>query len=335
MMMVRPVEFSDLTALEQLALSARGLMTTLPVEREHLETLIDSTRQSLLQDIDAPGGETYHFVLEDTDSNTIAGVAGIDSAVGLRTPFFSYRLEDVIHASDDLQIHNRVPALKLCHDYTGYTGLCTFYLSPDYDSYDNLQLLSRARLLFIAHHRDRFADRVLAELQGVTDEDGKSPFWENLGRHFFSMELEKANYLSGIRDKGFIADLMPRYPVYTTLLSRKARSVIGEVRPDRSPVVALLEQEGFSYEGYVDIFDAGPTLEASIDRLSTVRDSRIIQPESNTAPIKQQYLVSTLSTAAFRCVIAPGNVESVNLNNQIFEQLGLSKGESVRSIPLY
>jgi arginine/ornithine N-succinyltransferase beta subunit len=34
--------------------------------------------------------------------------------------------------------------------------------------------------------------------------------------------------------------------------------VIGQVHPDTEPALAMLKSEGFSYQGYVDIFDAGP-----------------------------------------------------------------------------
>jgi arginine N-succinyltransferase len=57
-----------------------------------------------------------------------------------------------------------------------------------------------------------------------------------------------------------VAELMPRHPVYVNLLPER-RAAIGEVHDDTQPARVLLEQEGFRYEGYVDIFDAGPTLE--------------------------------------------------------------------------
>ena len=54
---------------------------------------------------------------------------------------------------------------------------------------------------------------------------------------------------------------MPRHPVYVNLLPPSARDAIGAVHADTAPARAMLEQEGFRYEGYVDIFDAGPTVE--------------------------------------------------------------------------
>ena len=88
----------------------------------------------------------------------------------------------------------------------------------------NGALLSKSRLLFIAEFADRFAPKVIAELRGRLDADGRSPFWEGLGRHFFAMEYSTADYLTGIGQKSFIAELMPRHPVYVEpAAARRAR----------------------------------------------------------------------------------------------------------------
>jgi arginine N-succinyltransferase len=36
----------------------------------------------------------------------------------------------------------------------------------------------------------------------------------------------------------------------------------------------MLEQEGFSYDRYVDIFDGGPTVTAQTDQIRTIREAR-------------------------------------------------------------
>jgi arginine N-succinyltransferase len=74
--------------------------------------------------------------------------------------------------------------------------------------------------------------------------------------------------------KTFIAELMPAYPIYISLLPEAAREVIGQVHPNTAPARAILEKEGFSWRGSVDIFDAGPVLEAETDQIRAVRDSQ-------------------------------------------------------------
>ena len=111
----------------------------------------------------------------------------------------------------------------------------------------------------------------------MIDETGYSPFWESLGERFFSMEFSRADYLCGTGQKAFIAELMPKHPIYTHFLTPEAQAVIGEVHPQTAPARAVLEKEGFRYRNYVDIFDGGPTLECDIDRVRAIRKSRPVE----------------------------------------------------------
>lgn len=79
------------------------------------------------------------------------------------------------------------------------------------------------------------------------------------------------------RAKAFIAELMPKHPIYTHFLSEEAQAVIGEVHPQTAPARAVLEKEGFRYRHYIDIFDGGPTLECDIDRVRAIRKSRLVE----------------------------------------------------------
>ena len=77
-----------------------------------------------------------------------------------------------------------------------------------------------------------------------------------------SMDFDRADYLTGVGQKTFVAELMPKHPIYIDLLPETARAVIREPHPNTRPALSLLESEGFRCEGYVDIFDAGPTVQA-------------------------------------------------------------------------
>src|SRR5437667_460959 len=116
----------------------------------------------------------------------------------------------------------------------------------------------------------------LVDSSGRRDVNGLCPFWEGLVRHSFAMEYSTADYLTGIGQKAFIAELMPKHPVYVNLLPAGARDAIGAVHIDTAPARVMLEQEGFRYEGYVDIFDAGPTLECFRDNIDAVRRSQVL-----------------------------------------------------------
>lgn len=142
---------------------------------------------------------------------------------------------------------------------------------PEWRKEGNGYLLSKSRFMFMAAFRDKFNDKVVAEMRGVIDEHGYSPFWQSLGKRFFSMDFSRADFLCGTGQKAFIAELMPKHPIYTHFLSQEAQDVIGQVHPQTAPARAVLEKEGFRYRNYIDIFDGGPTLECDIDRVRAIR----------------------------------------------------------------
>ena len=68
------------------------------------------------------------FVLEDTDTGTVAGICAIEVAVGLNDPWYNYRVGTMVHASKELNVYNALPTLFLCNDHTGASELCTLFL---------------------------------------------------------------------------------------------------------------------------------------------------------------------------------------------------------------
>ena len=342
MFYVRPIAQDDLPAL--LALSERtgeGL-TTLPANAERLAARIGRSLASFAGNA-ARADECYVFVLVDGTQGKVVGISAIEAAVGLREPWYDYHVGTQVHASRGLSKYVAAPTLFLGNDHTGDSELCSLFLDVRYRHGRNGPLLAKSRLLFIAEFSDRFATKVIAELRGKLDADGKSPFWEGLGRHFFAMEYSRADYLTGIGQKAFIAELMPRHPVYTTLLPPEARAVIGEVHAASLPARTMLESEGFRYEGYVDIFDAGPTLECFRDNIHAVRQGQVLPVvvgEANPVPDSLTddvlWLVANRRFAEFRVVLcpAPARIAQFPLLPHAASALGVADGDTVRAVPL-
>ncbi|WP_148053389.1 arginine N-succinyltransferase, partial [Pseudomonas fluorescens] len=166
-------------------------------------------------------------VLEDDDQQVI-GVSALAGAVGLREPWYNYRVGLTVNTSADLGIRRQIPTLFLNNEMTGQSEICSLFLRPDQRQRHNGRLLSVARLLFVAEFPHLFGEKLIAELRGSADEHGCSPFWDSLGRHFFKMDFSHADHLSGLGNKSFIAELMPRQPLYTCLLTEQAQAVIGK-----------------------------------------------------------------------------------------------------------
>ncbi|MCM2971200.1 arginine N-succinyltransferase [Larsenimonas suaedae] len=269
-MRVRPVRATDLDDLIRLSAKAGKGLTSLPSDRTRLAARIDHAERTF-KGHNVYGEGDFLFVLE-TDDSQVIGMCGLMDAVGIQAPWYNYRVSLSVASSDTLGVIKHQDILMRSNDLTGKSELCSLFLDPGFRGGQAGRLLSKSRLLFVAHHPERFGDSLVAELRGVSDDSGRSPFWESLGRHFFDMTFSDADWLTGIGNKRFIAELMPRYPIYTTYLSDEARAAIAQVHPDTQGARRLLEQEGFHYNHHIDIFDAGPALECPLDRLRLVND---------------------------------------------------------------
>lgn len=340
MLIVRMAQLQDLAALLALARTSGGGLTTLPLDEAVLAGRLQRAEHSR-HHLHHNGSGLILLVLEDTRTHQLIGVSGIETAVGLDQPWYTYSVGLIVHASTELGIYHRFPTLFLSNDHTGCSELCSLYLHPEYRRHQAGALLSKARFLYIAQHRALFADKIIAELRGVIDDQGQSPFWEGLGRHFFDMDFSTADYLSAVSNKQFIAELMPRYPFYTHLLPPTAQAVIGCEHRDTSPARHMLEQEGFRYEGHVDIFDAGPTVETYVDQIRAVRRSRLRLPsqvpELASLPRPQPWLASNCSRSEFRCtLLAPAaNPRYPYQQPELWAALKLAATEPARMVPLY
>ncbi|WP_296131601.1 arginine N-succinyltransferase [Pseudomonas sp. Ga0074129] len=332
-MIVRPVRSADLPALFQLARSTGAGLTTLPANEERLAHRVGWAEKAFRGDAVRADAD-YLFVLED-DNGEVVGISAVAGAVGLREPWYNYRVGLTVSASQELNIHRQIPTLFLANDLTGNSELCSLFLRSDQRSGLNGRLLSKARFLFIAEFRELFGDKVMAEMRGMSDEQGRSPFWESLGRHFFKMEFSQADYLTGVGNKAFIAELMPKFPLYTCFLSEDARNIIGRVHPDTEPALAMLKGEGFSYQGYVDIFDAGPAIEAETAKIRAVQDSQVLVLAVGTpgddAP---QFLIHNRRREECRITAAPARLAAGTLvvDAQTAKRLQLSAGDQVRAV---
>jgi len=341
MLIVRPIQHEDKEAILGFAKAAGVGHTNLPDNERELQAKIDHSELSFNTHLDQAGEESYQFVLENTGTQELAGTCAIDACVGLSEPNYSYRLSTLVHASKDLKMVNRVLALHLSHDYTGVSRLSAFYLHPDYRHSFYDQLLSKARLMFMACFPERFSGTTIAEIKGVLNAKDSSPFWDSLGRHFFAMDFAEADSLSGTSNKSFIADLMPRHPVYVPLLPAAAQEVIGQHNEDFEDIVNILEHEGLQFMDQVDIFDAGPILEARTRLIRTIRQvqqAEVVLKEDtarDNATPSVKALLSNNRYQEFRCVL--GNLSTdgkVYLTAEEAKALALLPNQHILVAPL-
>jgi arginine N-succinyltransferase len=270
---VRPATGADFAAIYEMAKLTGGGFTNLPPERGTLVAKLAKSEQSFSRAEDAQADDLYMFVLEDPKAGKIRGTCQVFGQVGVEQPFYSYHLSTMTQSSPELGKTFRNQLLTLTNDLEGSSEVGGLFLHPQQRAGGWGSLLARSRYLFIKLHRARFGERTLAELRGVMDQAGNSPFWDSLAGKFFDMSFPEADEFNAVHGTKFIADLMPRTPIYISLLTEPAKSVIGNPHPTGRAALRMLEEEGFTYDRYVDIFDGGPTVTSPTDRIRTVRES--------------------------------------------------------------
>jgi len=332
-LLLRAAGPGDLDAFERIAAASATGITTLPADRAILRDKLERSAQAFASADDSSGEEIYLFALEDRAAGRVVGTSGITASAGFADRFYSYRNEMVVHASPTLHASNRIHTLHLCHDLTGYTLLTSFYIEPAYEHTPAPQLLSRARLLFIAEHGERFSDRIAAEFPGLSDEHGRCPFWDAVGRRFFAMDYPQAERLTGGRSKAYIAELMPHSPIYVPLLPEAAQWAIGQLHPVGELPFSMLMDEGFDTETYVDIFDGGPTVEARVALLKSVQRSRPRRAAGMPAGDAPWHLVCTARRRDFTAVLrrAPAEGEALPLDEETQALLQLGSDDALRA----
>ncbi len=338
MLVLRPVEPTDLPQLQQLARDSLVGVTSLPDDSERLRVKIAGSCASFASAAEANGPENYFFVLEDLDEQRLVGCSEILATAGFDEPFYSLRNRHFTSASRELNIEHGVPALSLCHDLNDHTLLRGFHIDAALVRTPFSELLSRARLLFIAAHAPRFAEAVITEIVGYSDEEGHSPFWDALGKHFFDLPYVEAERLCGLQSRTFLAELMPQYPIYVPMLPQAAQDCIGRIHPDGQEAFDILEREGFETNSYIDLFDAGPTLYA---RTSNIRSIA----RSQTATVQQRpqidargrYLLSNDALHGFRAIMAELDYQPdqpLSLTPAMCAALNVTDGSPIRLIAL-
>ncbi|MGI5309625.1 arginine N-succinyltransferase [Rheinheimera sp. WS51] len=339
MLVIRPITKADFAALKQIAIESGHGFTSLPVNDQRLEQKISHAEQSIRSDVNQPGDQGYLFVLEDSETGEIVGTTGIEAAVGTSTPLYHFQQNTIVHHSAELNVFNQLRTLTLCNDYTGASEICTLFLRESYRRNHAGRFLSKVRFLFMAEHPKRFSDRVIAEMRGAADDNGQPPFWHWLQKLFLTIDFPTADHLIGVGKKSFIAELMPRHPIYVGLLPETAQQVIGQVHQNTKPALKMLENEGFIHKGYIDLFDAGPTVEAQLKQIKSVAES--ISAPVRIAEVSGDFTLAVANTqlegfrASFSKQAQYDEQEQVLLLSPEFaELLKLKQGDMARFIYL-
>ncbi|QDM39755.1 arginine N-succinyltransferase [Altererythrobacter sp. TH136] len=332
---LRAAHPGDLEPMYEMAKLTGGGFTNLPPDRKALSDKLERTEAAFQRGEDTLADEQFVLVLEDSDTGDVRGTCQLMTQVGQRWPFYSYRLNTLTQHSQELQRTVRADLLSLVTDLEGSSEVGGLFLHPSQRAGGFGLLLARSRYLFIAMHRERFADRILAELRGIIDERGGSPFWDGVAGRFFGMTFQEADYFNAINGNQFIADLMPKHPVYVAMLDEDARTAIGVPHPSGRAAMRMLEGEGFRADGYVDIFDGGPTMTARTNDVRSVRDARPGKVINANLDIGERAILATGTLGTFRAAFGMRDLHpdgTIEIDRLSAALLGVGEGDEVWSV---
>ena len=332
---VRPARAEDFQSIYKMAKLTGGGFTNLPPDRVTLVNKLARSSEAFDRLEDDQTNDLYVFVLEDPDTGAIRGTCQVFGQVGVSQPFYSYHLSTMTQSSPELGKTFRNQMLTLTTDLEGSSEVGGLFLHPEMRAGGLGALLARSRYLFMKLHRGRFGARTLAELRGVMDEAGNAPFWDALAGRFFDMSFPEADEFNAVHGTKFIADLMPKTPIYVALLNDAAKSVIGQPHPTGRAAMKMLEAEGFVYDRYVDIFDGGPTVTAPTDQIRTIRESRLETVADIAEGGNQNVLLATGRLNDFRaCYGAIRKVprKGIAIDPQSARMLEVSVGDRVLAV---
>lgn len=337
---IRVAQESDLIHLYEMAKRTGGGFTNLPPDKKALSAKLERSAEGFARAGEDVADDLYVFVLENTATKQVMGTCQVFGQVGQKWPFYSYRITSHTQHSQELERTFRAEILNLTTDLEGSSEVGGLFLHPAERSGGVGMLLARSRYIFIRNHRSRFSDRILAELRGVIDEKGGSPFWDGVAGRFFGMNFQEADEFNAVHGNQFIADLMPKHPVYIAMLPETARNVIGMPHPTGRAAMRMLENEGFRWEKYIDIFDGGPTMTGRTDDIVSVKDAQdkkitAIDERLGDNKVGEKMLVAHGRLTDF--VAAYGWVEDrgddIAIDPEGAALLGVGEGDTITIIP--
>ena len=329
---LRAARASDLGSMYEMAKLTGGGFTNLPADKPNLKAKLARTEASFAREQDSLADDLIVLILENIETGQVRGTCQIYSMIGQTAPFYSYRIGTLTQHSKELDRTFRAEMLTLSTDFEGASEVGGLFLHPNERAGGLGMLLARSRYLYIREHRPRFAERIFAELRGVFDEGGGSPFWDGLAGKFFGMTFPEADAFNAVNGFQFIADLMPKHPIYTALLPESARAVMGLPHPSGRAAMRMLENEGFVHDHYIDIFDGGPTMHTLTDRVKTVAAAHEIEITKVGETEAARAITSHGRLAAFRAAWARVSDDGV-IDPAGAKALGVEPGQTVLVAP--
>ena len=334
--LIRPAVMRDVAKLEEFA--SQVYFLNLPRETERLkENMVLSTNSFAMKVAEDEG--QYIFVIEDTKTSTVVGTSCVIERHGtVDAPHTFFEVQRREKYSKTLKGGMTHEVLVLGFDDDGPSEIGGLFLDSDFRRFEGKlgKQISMVRFMFIAVHRKRFRNQVLAEMMAPVTKSGKNLLWKEVGQKFINMDYATADRFSRY-NKEFILSLFPEGPIYLCMLSPEARESVGMVGKNTVPAKKMLESIGFEYKNKIDPFDGGPHLRAETDDIDPVKTTAsCTKMSAGTMSDGEWGLVSVGKNAAFRAAAGKflSTGDGLIVEQSLFDLLKPEQGEPVHALLL-
>lgn len=253
---IRAAEIADLADFFELASVAGAGFTSLPADEAFLAERLHGSKAAF-----AGESGVLMLALEDRDRARVVGCAAIKVGGMARSDFLNFRL------ADDRK------TLETTSLYVGLTEVGSLLVHPEYRQFGVGRWLAQSRYLAIAGDLERFGDFIFSELRGLIDENKNSPFYEGVLAHHFDLTYEEADSRSAYGRQAELNAMLPTTPIVIDDICEAAKAAIACPHQDGRKALRFLKEEGFRFEGTVDLLDGGPLVVAPSSTIRTIRTS--------------------------------------------------------------
>jgi arginine N-succinyltransferase len=142
----------------------------------------------------------------------------------------------------------------------------------------------------------------------------------------------------GRKDKSFIPEFLPDYPIHISLLPKEAQEVIGKPHPQTEPAMRMLKKQGFFFEGEVDLFDAGPTVASKLEDIRSIKENKKATV-SEIREVKEEKTPLIVSNCSLQFRACFAHVEETKegcaITEEVAKALLVKEGDPIRYVSAY